>query len=616
MIYMKKIFLNILSGIFILLIIVSFNSCKKYLDIQPVSQYSVQQAFSDVSNATTAVLGAYDELQGQSGYGLFLSLYFPFDTDEAIQSGNLDNERRGIGRYQLLLSNAGLRGPFLELYRGLEKANLCIEQIPLMPAYNNGSASDQKELKRLYGESLTLRAQFLFDLVKIWGDVPAPFVPAYRQTDLFLPQANRDSTLDHILNDLAIAKDIVPWRTEVPRNERITKGAIKALRARIALFRGGYSLRTDTKIMERRSDYLNYYKIARDECADIIARRDQHTLDPGFEDLWKTYVNGLKPDPYGEIIFEVASGGGNSNSDGRQGVNDGPSTNAQSRVGQGLGAILIVPAYFYAFDSVDTRRDVSITPYQINADSRKQARALTQLTTGKYRRDWRNPLLPGTGLALSYNCALIRFSDVLLMFAETENEINGGPTTAAIAAFEEVRKRAYKGNVDKIGVTPTDKAGFFGAIVNERYLEFGNEHIRKYDLIRWNLLGTTMAAGTGTVRTKLRAIAANTNLPQFMYWRNIQGSDEIEWYGSFYKHSPATAPLPAFNATTAPYGWRVVNWREDLLRTNNILNVGAVSVHYIDAIGYFFTTNKNELFPYDGATMDSYQGKLKQNPGY
>lgn len=613
---MKKIISSIITGAFVLLLLLALNSCKKYLDIQPVSQYSVQQAFADVSTATTSVLGAYDELQGTAGYGLYLSLYFAFDTDEAIQSGGLDNERRGIARYQLLLSNGALRAPFLELYRGVEKANLCIEQIPMMDAYVNGSAADQKELKRLYGESLTLRAQFLFDLVKIWGDVPAPFIPSYKQTDLFLPQANRDSTLDHILNDLAVAKDLVPWRTEVTRNERITKGAVKALRARIALFRGGYSLRNDTKLMQRRSDYLSYYKIAQDECAEIIARRDQHTLDPGFEDLWRNYVNGLKPDPYGEVIFEAASGGGNSNSDGRQGVNDGPSTNAQSRVGQGLGAIQMVPAYFYAFDSIDTRRDVSITTYQINADSRKQGRPLTQLTTGKYRRDWRTPILPGTGLALSYNCALIRFSDVLLMYAEAANEITGSPTAAAIQYFEEVRKRAYKGNESKIGVTPTDKTGFFNAIVNERYLEFGNEHLRKYDLIRWNLMGPVMAPATGTLRTKLKALGANNNVPQFMYWRNIPNSEEIEWYGSFYQPSPATSPLPVYNATTAPYGWRQLNWKEDVTRSANVLNVGALNAQYIDAIAYFFTPNKSELYPFDQATLDSYQGKLKQNPNY
>ena len=60
------------------------------------------------------------------------------------------------------------------------------------------------------------------------------------------------------------------------------------------------------------------------------------------------------------------------------------------------------------------------------------------------------------------------------------NEINSGPTAAAISAFEEVRKRAYAGNTGLIGVTPSDKAGFFNAIANERFLEFGHEGIRKY----------------------------------------------------------------------------------------------------------------------------------------
>ncbi len=72
------------------------------------------------------------------------------------------------------------------------------------------------------------------------------------------------------------------------RNERITKGAAKALRAKIALFRGGYSLRNETKTMERRPDYLKYYEIARDECAGIMERRDQHDLNPDFTNIWKT----------------------------------------------------------------------------------------------------------------------------------------------------------------------------------------------------------------------------------------------------------------------------------------------------------------------------------------
>lgn len=595
---------------FLIAMVLTTLGCKKYMEVEPVSQFSIPQVFSDVSNATTALIGVYDELQGDNGYGIRISLYYPYDSDEGIVSGNVDNGRRGVGRYQLSLSNSEIRNPWLQLYRGIEKANLCIEQIPLMNKYNNGTDQEKKDLRRLYGEALTLRAQFLFELIRNWGDVPAPFIPSYKQTDLFIPKSNRDSTYDHLIADLAIAKDLVPWRTEVTRNERITKGAVKALRARLALFRGGYSLRNDTKMMERRSDFLSYYKIAHDECADLMAKRDQHTLNPVFEDVWHKYLSAFQPDPYGEMVFEVGAGGGNANSDSRMGNYDGIRTDGASRYGPGGGGINALPIYFYAFDSIDTRRDVTIGIYQVLATNLKSPQALTAITNGKYRRDWRNPLLPGTALNVGYNWSLIRFSDVLLMFAETENEINNGPTPSAMLALQEVRKRAYKGNESKIGITPTDKAGFFTALVNERYLEFGFEAVRKYDLIRWNLLNAKMNPQTGEIRTKLKQLRDETgpyaNVPLYVYWKNT--GEEITWLDSFAS--------PGLGSATAPTGWKVANWRQDLVRTTNTLNVGTVTVHYIDAIAYFFTPNKSELFPFDQQTIDSYQGKLLQNPNY
>ncbi|MEO5564236.1 MAG: RagB/SusD family nutrient uptake outer membrane protein, partial [Chitinophagaceae bacterium] len=270
---MKNRFFQFITAFSILVIVISVAGCKKYTEVSPVSQYSIAQAFSDVSNATNAVIGVYDELQGDNGYGIRISMYYPYDSDEGIVTGNIDNGRRGVGRYQLLLTNAEVTNPFRQLYRGLEKANLCIEQIPIMAQYSSGTDAEKKELKRLHGEALTLRAQFLFELIRNWGDVPAPMVPAYQQKDLFPGRNDRDSTYDKILADLAIAKDLVPWRLEVPRNERITKGAVKALRAKIALFRGGYSLRgvgPGLGSMQRSADFIKYYQIARDECAELM----------------------------------------------------------------------------------------------------------------------------------------------------------------------------------------------------------------------------------------------------------------------------------------------------------------------------------------------------------
>jgi starch-binding outer membrane protein, SusD/RagB family len=619
---MKNKMIQSIAAATILATVITAAGCKKYTEVEAVSQYSVPQAFSDVSNALTAVVGVYDELQGDNGYGIRISMYYPYDTDEGIASGGIDNGRRGIGRYQLLLTNAELSNPFRQLYRGLEKANLCIEQIPLMTQYSSGSASDQAILKRLHGEALVLRAQYLFQLMLNWGDVPAPMVPAYKQTDLFIPKSDRDSVYDKLLTDLQTAKGLLPWRTDAgARSERITKGVAMALRARLALHRGGYSLRSNGQ-MERRSDYLTYYNIAKQECEEMMARRDQHTLNPNYETIWRN-VTSFVYDPQGEIIWEVGAGGGNSNSDSRMGNYDGPNLNNASRYGAGGGGIVMLPNYFYAFDSVDTRRDVTLTHYQVtNATNIKSQRRLGELNTGKYRRDWRVPLLPGTVLNVGYNWSLIRFSDVLLMYAEAVNEINNGPTAQAISAFEEVRRRAFRGNTGLIGVTPTDKAGFFNAIVNERFLEFGHEGIRKYDLIRWNLL----AAKIEDARAKIQQIRDRTgvfaNVPQYIYYKNV--GEEIVFYSAadsvggakpFWR--PTQVPPTGTTGTTqVPAAkWVRIDWAQNL--TANVIDVnGTGNKPLWQALAFYFVSGKSELFPFDAATISSYQGKLKQNPGY
>lgn len=588
--------------------IFGISSCKKYTVVEPISQYGIDQVFSDVSNTYNALVGVYDELQGDNGYGIRISMYYPYDTDEGIVSGNIDNGRRGVGRYQLLLTNSEIANPFRQLYRGIEKANLCIEQIPLMEKYKSGTATEQRELKRMYGEALTLRAQFYHELIRNWGDVPAPMVPAYKQPDLFVPQADRDTTYYKILNDLAVAIDLLPWRTDAgPRNERITKGAAKALRARIALARGGFSLRQNGQ-MERRSDYLTYYEMAKKECEELMARRDQHTLNPSYIDIWRK-LTSFQYDPQAEILLEVGAGGGNSNSDSRMGNYDGPNLSNASRFGAGGGGIVMLPNYFYAFDSADSRRDVTITHYQVtSATNIKSQRRLGEMNTGKYRRDWRNPLLPGTVLNVGYNWSVIRFSDVLLMYAEAVNEINNGPTAEAIAAFEEVRKRAFNGNAALIGTTPTDKAGFFNAIVNERYLEFGHEGIRKYDLLRWNLLATKIAEAKANIQAIRDRRAPYANVPQYIYWRN--SGEEIQYFAGV--GSPATAQ-PFWRPTQVPSpttGWTRTDWAQHL-------NSNQIDGRPLwQGVASFFTPGKSELFPYDQATIAAYQGKLKQNPNY
>src|SRR5688572_10675072 len=270
-------YFNGIKIVFTFCLFVLLTSCKKFLDQRPITEVSTDVVFTDVASTYKALAGVYSRLSGDQGYGIRLSLYYPVDNDEMQgPSGAGDNDRRDIARYAATSGNAQLERPFNQLFQGIEFANICIQNIPAMDMYSNGTEQQQRQLQRMYGEALTLRAQYYFEAIRSWGDLPAHFQPAaaLAAVNPFPSKASRDSLYDKLLADLETAAVLVPWRNEIASigdvlNERITKGAVKALRARIALFRGGYSLRS-TGTMQRGSDYLTYYQIARDECNDII----------------------------------------------------------------------------------------------------------------------------------------------------------------------------------------------------------------------------------------------------------------------------------------------------------------------------------------------------------
>jgi hypothetical protein len=270
--------------------------CKKFLDQQPITDVTSGVVFKDVASTYKALAGVYSRLVGDAGYGIRLSLYYPVDNDEMQgPTGATDGDRRDIARYQATASNLQITNPFNQLFQGVEFANICIDNIPKMDMYTGGTDQQKKQLQRMLGEALTLRAQFYFEAIRNWGDLPENFIPAAKQILInpFPGKVSSDTLYNHLLADLQTAATLVPWRNDLasigdPSDERITKGAVKALRARIALFRGGYSLRSNGT-MQQRSDFLTYYQIARTECNDII-NSGQHTLNPSFRALWKDQV--------------------------------------------------------------------------------------------------------------------------------------------------------------------------------------------------------------------------------------------------------------------------------------------------------------------------------------
>ncbi len=592
------------------IVLLSFNSCNKFLDQKPITDVSTDVVFSDVPSALKALAGVYSRMVGDAGYGIRVSLYYPLDTDEMQgPTGSSDNDRRDIARYSATPGNAQITNPFNQMFTGIEYANICIANIPKMAMYSNGTDQEKKKLQRMYGEALTLRAQFYTEAIRNWGDLPANFAPAstLATSNPFPSRTNRDTIYDRLLEDLKLAATLVPWRNELSAigdgaDERITKGTVKGLRARIALYRGGFSLRQDG-IVKRSADYLKYYQIARDEAAEVMAS-NQHSLNPSYKALWKDQVNARAvADPNGELMFQASGIGGVGAGDTKLAYYNGPTVNAL-----GNKSINVLPTYFYAFDSTDLRRDVTCAIYNVAADgSAKVGQAITAICDGKYRRDWiSNPTVSPTDKIqyFSLKWQILRYADVMLMFAEAENELNG-PTTAAYNAVNQVRRRGYgqsisAPNADVDLPAGLSKASFFTAIVKERSLELGGEGVRKYDLIRWNMLASKINETKAALLAMSTLSAPYNTLPTAMFFRTGSTSDDNRfgatglWANSFYRAAP----------TATPAGTTRVVWLSAAINTTSLSRF---------ATG--FVTGKSELLPIPQPARDANRN-LTQNPGY
>lgn len=623
--------------LFALVAVTALFSCKKFLNQEPITQVSPSFVFGTIEDARRTIAGVYQQLTGDQGYGIRLSLYYTVDNDETYgpppsAQNPSDGDRRDMCRYNLTPTNAQLTRPFNQLFTGIEYANICIEEIPKSVLYNSGTDKEKKQMRRMLGEALTLRAQFYLEAIRNWGDLPMHFQSAAPQIGVnqYPARVDRDIIYDKLLDDLKTAATLLPWRSELASfgdgiDERITAGTAHALRARIALFRGGYSLRNNSGIIERKSDYLTYYQMAKDACK-IIMDKNEHRLNPSYRALWKDQVCAhAVADPDGELMFQATGIGGGSPADTKLGYYNGPTINAK-----GNKSINVLPTYLYQFDSSDLRRDVTIAPYTATTNSAndlaKVGTGLDGLVDGKYRRDWiSNPSIPHFSdvqyFGLSWQ--ILRYSDVLLMFAEAENEING-PTGQAYEAINMVRRRGFGKpvNAPTVGVdlAGLSKQQFFDAIVAERSLEFGGEGIRKYDLIRWNLLGNKIAqtktwlnamavAAPATLPVGCGPYGGIITLPKAMY--SITGSiadDKTIWINTYYSLGPSSTPAGSSKKT-----WYDLSSGTHIINTK-ILNVvsGATT---IPRYAGFFTPNKSELMPIPTTAINA-NPNLTQNPGY
>jgi hypothetical protein len=529
-------FLIVVFGLFV------FTGCEDdLLDTETKSSYTTDVVFSNPAFTQNALFGIYSLMTLDEMYSQKLPFYASLNSDiEVVAFGTGDygdNGRRGIGNYLATPGNNEIARSWNALYRAIERANIMIAKVPDSPVMKGSNEVAKRKMWAYYGEALTLRALFYFDLVRNWGDVPFKVEPTKSDgSNFFLGKTDRDEILEYIINDLEEAQTYVPWinRSDAGTPERITKGFVKGLMARIALQRGGYSVREATNTIERGSDWEQYYQIARDQCKEIIDE-GVHSLNPSYKDVFKRQ-NQLEPDrQYYESLFEVGHGMTRS---GEAGYYIGVRYDTNSKYGRGnQGGALTLPHYLYSFDPADTRRLVSVAFYKYNNEARMELYTdPTQYRIAKWNLKWMNDSYisanrsAGNKLLTGINWTLMRYSDVLLMFAEAENALNG-PTADAKDALKQVRRRAFPvemhldkvdGFVDALG----SAEDFFQAIVDERALELGGESVRKYDLIRWNLLYEKIIDARELNRKIVYGEAPYDDLPQYIYYQFSESDPE------------------------------------------------------------------------------------------
>jgi hypothetical protein len=495
---MKKSFLPKTLGL--LLGLSCLSSCKDFLDTLPESTIAPQTYYNTEAQLTAALMAVYSEMgnSDESTYSRFLSLEAPSANDEQLLRSNA---AVAVSAYNFDASYANLVNCWTDLYEGINRANALLENI-------DKSQASPAAKEQIRAEALFLRAYYYFVLVGYWGDVPLKLSSTTSAQNVNMARTPAAEVYAQIIGDMTKAEAVLKNNTDWGNTGRISKTAAAGMLARVCLHAAGrlgdQSKYADArtwalKVMNSGLHSLNsdYSQIFKNESADVYDLR---------ECLWEVEFNG---NGVGNVYREIE----------RFGSTLGIPNNNET-VGFMQGQYVATGVQFQLYGTGDLRRDWNIAPFTYTGQDATKAQIPYAATYvwGRYIAKWRRQYQT-IAFAKNFgptNWPLLRYSDILLMFAEADNEVNGGPTTAAYLAVNQVRRRGYGLPIATASAVADTRAGqskadFFNTLKDERARELAFEGHRKLDLLRWGNFLTVMKGMVPIINTQAPS-SANSSI--------------------------------------------------------------------------------------------------------
>lgn len=439
-------------------------ACESQLDLVPIGNLTETTYYKTADDAKAAVGACYAPLSGIADGIEFIDLV---TTDDGVPFLTGIADRPLLWRYNIAPNN-GFSNQWTSAYSAINRTNTVIDRLPGIPM-------DETLKLRYIAEATFLRAFHYFNLVRLYGAVPLVTKETISLENLQVERAPVEQVYALIEADLKAAETVLPAKYTGTDVGRATKGAAKGLLAKLYLTRAGTT---------KGSPYWAQ-----------AAAKAKEVIDLGVYDLWANYGDAFSITNRGgkEFVFELqfltdVRGHGFGRGYGVRGASFYPG-------GTGSGIARVTPSLFNLFSPTDTRRAVNfITSYTSGSTTVNLSLLDPDPAKGIYfQKLWDRTAKTNGGEGTSF--PVMRYSDILLMYAEALNEAANAPSPEAFAALNRVRTRA-----GLPALTGLDYSKFKEAVWTERRLEFVFENQRRFDLVRTGRLLDAVKAETSFAR--------------------------------------------------------------------------------------------------------------------